>query len=239
MADGSMIFTREEAWKEAKVGRIFKSSDCVHSASNRCWIINSQYVAHLGGCKEFTQQMEKLLDNYAQQKQQMVFISDGAKWIRNWVEDAYPNAILILDFFHAMDYLCNYAKAHFVDENEKHKWIEIQKKLLLKSEVEQVIKAVRKMKSACKEATAMIDYFESNKDRMNYAYYQTIGTGIIGSGAIESAHRTVIQKRMKLSGQRWSLLGAQNMLNLRVIKKNNQWSKIVQLTKIDFVKQAA
>ncbi|MEO8764779.1 MAG: hypothetical protein ABI416_10850 [Ginsengibacter sp.] len=36
--------------------------------------------------------------------------------------------------------------------------------------------------------------------------------GIIGSGAIESAHRTVIQKRMKLSGQRWSKCGAQNIL---------------------------
>lgn len=239
MADGSMVFTCEEGWKEVKVGRIFKGSDCIHAASKKGWISNSQYVAHLGGCKEFTQQMEKLLDNYAQQKQQMVFLSDGAKWIRNWVKDAYPNAILILDFFHAMEYLCNYAKSHFVDENKKHKWIEAQKELLLQSQVELVIKTVKKMNSTCKEATQLIDYFESNKDRMDYACYQTIGTGIIGSGAIESAHRTVIQKRMKLSGQRWSLNGAQNMLNLRVAKKNNQWSKIVQLTKTEFMKKAA
>ncbi|MEE9373912.1 MAG: hypothetical protein V3V00_12750, partial [Saprospiraceae bacterium] len=40
---------------------------------------------------------------------------------------------------------------------------------------------------------------------------------MIGSGAIESAHKTVIQRRMKLSGQRWSMKGAKNMLNLRCV----------------------
>ncbi len=69
---------------------------------------------------------------------------------------------------------------------------------------------------------------------MDYKYYQQIGCGIIGSGAIESAHRTVVQKRMKLSGQRWSKKGAQNMLNLRVTHMNGQWSKVIELTKTNF-----
>jgi hypothetical protein len=56
----------------------------------------------------------------------------------------------------------------------------------------------------------------------------------IGSGAIESAHRTVVQKRMKQSGQRWTVEGAQNMLNLRVTRKNLQWAKIIELTKSEF-----
>lgn len=66
---------------------------------------------------------------------------------------------------------------------------------------------------------------------MKYQDYAKIGCGIIGSGAIESAHRTVVQKRMKQSGQRWSYKGAQNMLNLRVVRKNNSWNKIIELTK--------
>lgn len=60
---------------------------------------------------------------------------------------------------------------------------------------------------------------------------KNIGVGLIGSGAIESAHRTVVQKRMKQSGQRWSNKGAQNMLNLRVLKMNDQWEKVIQLIK--------
>lgn len=45
--DGSMVLTREEGWKEVKVGRIFKSSDCIHAGSKQGWISNSQYVAQL------------------------------------------------------------------------------------------------------------------------------------------------------------------------------------------------
>jgi 3-hydroxy-3-methylglutaryl CoA synthase len=67
---------------------------------------------------------------------------------------------------------------------------------------------------------------------MKYQEYVKIGCGIIGSGAIESAHRTLVQKRMKQSGQRWSCKGAQNMLNLRVVRKNNDWNKIIELTKM-------
>jgi hypothetical protein len=73
-----------------------------------------------------------------------------------------------------------------------------------------------------KEAENLIAYYQANKEKMDYHYYKQIGCGIIGSGAIESAHTTVIQKRMKLSGQRWSNRGAQNMFNLRVVNKNQQ-----------------
>ena len=69
---------------------------------------------------------------------------------------------------------------------------------------------------------------------MDYKKYKQTGCGIIGSGAIESAHRTVIQKRMKLSGQRWIKKGAQNLLNLRITNKNHQWAKIVELSKHGF-----
>ena len=69
---------------------------------------------------------------------------------------------------------------------------------------------------------------------MDYSYYKQIGAGLIGSGAIESAHRTVVQKRMKQSGQRWSYKGAQKMLNLRVIKMNGQWQKIIHVAKTNF-----
>lgn len=67
---------------------------------------------------------------------------------------------------------------------------------------------------------------------MDYARYRKIGCGIIGSGAIESAHRTIIQKRLKQSGQRWSFKGAQNVLNLRVIKGSGQWNKVIRNIKL-------
>ncbi|MEE9373975.1 MAG: hypothetical protein V3V00_13070 [Saprospiraceae bacterium] len=51
---------------------------------------------------------------------------------------------------------------------------------------------------------------------------------MIGSGAIETAHKTVIQRRMKLSGQRWSLKGAKNMFNLRCVALSGHWDWVEQ-----------
>jgi hypothetical protein len=233
--DGSMVLTREEGWKEVKLGRFFKSSDCIHANEKQGWISNSQYVAHLGNSKDFTNQMDELIESYGKLNTRLIFISDGATWIKNWVEDAFPNAISILDYYHACEHLHQFSNAVFKDKIEEQNWTNEQKELLLKSQTKTVIKNIRTVcKNNYKEMEQLIAYYESNLDRMDYIKYKQIGCGIIGSGAIESAHRTVIQKRMKLSGQRWSKIGAQHMLNLRVINKNHQWTKIVELSKYGF-----
>jgi hypothetical protein len=234
-ADGSMVLTREEGWKEVKVGRFFKSNDCIHAGSKQGWISNSQYVAHLGNSKDFTGKMDNLLESFGKLDNRLIFISDGATWIKNWIEDAFPQAISILDYYHACEHLHEFSSSVFKNKDVEEKWTTQQKELLLKSQVLEVIKNIQALSgNKNKEAEKLIAYYQTNKDRMEYQHYRQIGCGIIGSGAIESAHRTVIQKRMKLSGQRWSRQGAQNMLNLRVINKNQQWSKIIEMSKYGF-----
>ncbi len=230
-ADGSMLLTREQGWKEVKVGRIFKSSDCIHAGSKPGWISNSQYVAHLGNSKTFTAVMDGIIESFGKLGKRLLFISDGAVWIKNWIEDAFPDAISILDYYHACEHLHQFSSSFFKDKNMEKQWTTKQKELLLKSEVSEVIKNIAAIAPQNKEADNLIAYYDSNKERMDYERYVKLGSGIIGSGAIESAHRTVIQERMKLSGQRWSMKGAQNILNLRVINKNNQWSKIIEISK--------
>lgn len=63
-ADGSMLLTREQGWSEVKLGRFFKSGDCIHAGSKAGWISNSQYVAHLGNSKDFTKTMDNLIESY-------------------------------------------------------------------------------------------------------------------------------------------------------------------------------
>jgi hypothetical protein len=119
--------------------------------------------------------------------------------------------------------------------------VERQKELLLQSKAPEVIQSIEALlakgrKRKLKEK--LLSYLKANQDRMDYEYYQTLGCGIIGSGAVESAHRTVVQKRMKLSGQRWSKPGAGHMLNLRVIHMNRQWDKVIGLAKTNFANSA-
>ena len=237
-ADGSMLLTRKEGWKEVKLGRIFKSSDCIHAGEKPGWISNSQYVAHLGGHKKFTDQMEHLIDSYSYPHSKLIFITDGAPWLKHWIEDAYPGSYSILDYYHACEYLHAFSREHFNCRQQEEQWIQQQKELLLESSAEQVIRNVEQLNPSKKEARKLREYYQANLDRMDYKTYKQMGCAIIGSGAIESAHRKVIQKRMKQSGQRWSKNGAQHMLNLRVIKCNNQWDKIVARTKTEFKKAA-
>jgi len=231
MPDGSMLFTREEGWKEIKVGRIFHADDVIKIQENRSHITDSLYVCHIGEHKGFFEKME----HHAERYRKKICVADGAKWIWNWATDTYPKMIQILDFFHAMEKLGTYAGLQYEDDlQQKNKWIERQKEFLLSDKVLQVIKNVTrqvpKNQNALKAKEELLSYYKNNKERMMYGTYKEQGY-IIGSGAIESAHRNVVQQRMKLSGQRWSMNGAQYIVNIRACKKSNQWSEIVDLIK--------
>ena len=230
-ADGSMILTREEGWSEVKVGRIFKSGDCLHAEGKPGWISHSQYTAHLGGHKEFTAVMDALIDKYGNLGSRLVFVSDGAAWIKNWVEDAFPKAVSILDYYHVCEHLHGFSSSVFTDKKKEKSWTDKQKEWLLKGETGRVISNIKRVGRDSDAAIKLIGYYSNNKGRMKYNEYIKIGCGIIGSGAIESAHKTLVQNRMKQAGQRWGWQGAQHMLNLRVARKNNDWNKIIELTK--------
>ena len=118
-ADGSMILTREQGWKEVKLGRIFKASNCIHPEGKPSWISNSQYVSHVGGHKKFTGHMEHLIDSYCHHQSKLMFITDGAPWLKNWIEDAYPDSYSILDYYHACEYLHNFSREHFIEMETK------------------------------------------------------------------------------------------------------------------------
>jgi hypothetical protein len=79
--------------------------------------------------------------------------------------------------------------------------------------------------NAAKVKPTLIQYYKSNSKRMKYKTFKENGW-LIGSGAIEAANRHVVQQRMKLSGQRWTIPGAQQLLNLRMAHKSNKWQEV-------------
>jgi hypothetical protein len=232
--DGSMIPTRkdDEPWKEVKLGRLFRGSDCLNPNSTSSYLQDSQYVGHFGSSVDFCKKLGGVIDSYGDLKDRLIFINDGATWIREWIADNYPLAVSVLDYYHALEYLYDFAEKAFTGaSSEKGKWCDRQKDLLLASDVEKVLDNISSTEAKEGDKKKITTYYENNKERMKYKHYQNIGCGIIGSGAIESAHRTVVQIRMKLSGQRWSFSGATNMLRLRVISMNRQWAKVIDFLK--------
>ena len=80
------------------------------------------------------------------------------------------------------------------------------------------------------ERNKLVGYLLNNRHRMRYGDYQKQGF-LIGSGPIEAAHRTVLQVRMKRSGQRWVNTGCDNMLRSRVAYKSGKFNLLTNLLK--------
>ncbi|HMQ83562.1 MAG TPA: UPF0236 family protein [Saprospiraceae bacterium] len=218
MVDGSMLFT-DEGWQETKLGRVF-TADLIEHKTHRWQVNESQYVAKRGHYESFTAQFEQLLPPQSECKK--IFVTDGALWISNWIKATYHSCVHILDFFHVLEKV---AEAKPKDTQ----WLELQKKDLLASRTTKVINRIKLLPNS-KCFDNLIGYLEKNQDKMNYKYYREKGW-MIGSGPIESAHRTVLQVRMKRSGIRWANHGCDNMIKLRVAYMNNNGNAIRDVLK--------
>ncbi len=138
------------------------------------------------------------------------------------MDRSYPKAVQILDFYHAFQHLAQSVYGLILPAD----WLLTQKKLLLESKLDTLIENVKALKYLSEEKQEkLINYYEHNRYRMDYAAYRQAGYCIV-SGAIETAHKTLIQERMKRSGQIWSPKGAQELLKLRVAFKSNHFQKV-------------
>ena len=230
MVDGSYILSREDDWTETKVGRVFKAEDNFAQSPKRTTIKQSTYVAHIGNHVDFCAKLSPVLDRLTK----VVFIADGATWFWNWVTIFYANGVQILDFFHAYEKIGQWATSIFKDKVVCSDWCEYSKNLLLDDQIDELIiqiQSVHCQGDSQEKKDALLTYLNNNRHRILYKTYLAKGY-LIGSGAIESAQRSVIQHRMKRSGQRWTLKGGQQILNIRTTRMSNQWDKVVNLIKM-------
>lgn len=227
MVDGSFILTREEGWKETKLARFFHSGAVLPENQGRNFIRGSRYVACLGKVGKLKEKVRGICPKDID----MVWIGDGARWIWQWLDEEYPGHAQVLDYYHASEKLHQFAHKAIVNEVERKKWTKGQESLLLEGKAEEVVANVKLLITkgeARSLQVSLVKYYTENGHRMRYGEYRAKGW-LIGSGPIESAHRTVVQQRLKCSGQRWTFKGAQQMLNLRVAEKSGQWGKVRQL----------
>ena len=70
----------------------------------------------------------------------------------------------------------------------------------------------------------IIDY----KDKINYSTYEKNGW-FIGSGAIESSNKTIVQQRLKQAGMRWSVDGVNYLIVLKCYVESNRWNEISEI----------
>jgi hypothetical protein len=169
-----MIYTREESWKEMKVGRIYSEDSRVCVQETRTEVMNSLYVCTLGNSTDFLKKFEPYVEPYRHK----VFIADGARWIWNWVEDFHGDSIQILDFYHAVEKLGTYVGLACKDIEERRRWLEEQKQRLKADEVEKVVEDLKEAAERTTDTTDVgkalkdvIRYYENNIDKDEVWYF--------------------------------------------------------------------
>lgn len=156
-----------------------------------------------------------------------VFISDGEIFLRNMQEKYFPGYIAILDIFHVKEKLWDFSHCfHREGSGDAKDYVALLYRMLLEGNAFgclQAMKATLNLKKLSKSKRETIKrivvYFENNLDRMKYDEYLKKGLPI-GSGAVESACKSLVKIRMEGCGMRWSKSGANAMLKLRAINLN-------------------
>jgi hypothetical protein len=200
-------------------------------------------LAHVQGSKELTCAATLLGDVHTAGKQlracakragfgkghKVHGVGDGAPWIANQIKENFGSqGSYLVDFFHVCDYLSAAALALQIQAPAQQQWLQTQKERLKTQGLEPLLNELQ----ASQEPADITDelapvrrcyrYLSQRQGQLDYE--GAISRGLpIGSGEIESAHRYLVQKRLKLPGSWWRPENAEHMLALRVSRHNGEW----------------
>ena len=156
-------------------------------------------------------------------------VGDGAPWIVGQIEERFgEQGSYLIDFYHVCEYLSAAVKTIAPDAAAGKAWMEAQKDALKTGRVAAVLSALAPHREGLDVSDDQAPvrvchrYLGARVDQLKYR--EALAEGLpIGSGEIESAHRYVAQKRLKLPGAWWLVEHAEHMLALRINRLNGDW----------------
>ena len=175
----------------------------------------------------------------AHEAAQLVLLGDGARWIWDRVDEllqavgiAPERFVAIVDYYHAVEHLRHVTELlSGWSATQRRRFVKHYKRVLRRGEVEEVIAAIHELCQGrhAKALATERDYFARNAERMRYRHLAQAGLPI-GSGAVESAVRQVVNQRVKSNGMFWLQAHAEHILHLRAFLRAGRWEQLVHVT---------
>lgn len=214
--DGSLIHVRAEGWREVKLAAVGERSAATLTALS--------YAATLGDAATFgAEALGELVRRGVPWARDIVAVHDGAEWIQGFVDEQCPQAHRILDFAHAVGYLAQAATAAFGEGTAAAQgWFGEQRHELRHGEPAAVLAALGALPASAARDQALA-YLTARRPQIAYREFTAHGWPL-GSGCVESAHKAIVQARLKGPGMRWSRGGAEALLALRIAQANDRWA---------------
>lgn len=223
------------AWREPKLFIIYVVDEDGQQSASFAPLIDG-LIQGPAALFALLQQYLKKLD--IQQADQLLFIADGAKWIWNRVPTLIENLGIdkervhcLIDFFHAVQHLHKVAALRKDWSPKKRtRWANKQRKMLYQGQVDRVIDDIRPLCKGrhAKAIKTQLNYFINHRKHMAYDALLTLNLPI-GSGAIESAIRRIVNLRLKGASIFWCKPNAQSVLFLRAFYKTGRWQQLKSL----------
>ena len=216
--------------REAKLGAVFTQTTVDakgHAVRDEA---STTYVGAIETAEEFGPRIyAEAVRRGLNRAGKVVVLGDGAVWIRGIAEEHFPGAIQIVDLFHALEYLWDVGKLVYGPTGAAvTRWFQNQKDELKEGDVKKVIAAIKRLKphhqSVREEIAKTLGYFETNINRMKYAEWIKQGL-FVGSGVIEAGCKMIVGQRLKQSGMRWTVKGANAIIALRCCQISGRWEE--------------
>lgn len=204
--------------REAKLGAVFTQTgidgkgEPVRDSDSTSYIARIE-TAEFFGNRLYAEAMRRGLGK----AERVVVLGDGAAWIWTMAALHFPMALQIVDYYHAAEHLWELAKLLFATDDARKPWAEAMRECLWEGDVESIVDELGAMRlnGVKREARDReVTYFENNMERMRYADFRAQGL-FIGSGVVEAGCKSLVGQRLKRSGMRWTVRGANAILALR------------------------
>jgi hypothetical protein len=225
-ADGVMVRYRQTGWHEVKVGLV---AGCVAGLLQAPSYVAAREEATVFGPRLLTEAARRGALEILRWEgprtgaglavlRPVVVLGDGAVWIWHLAAEHFGERTEIVDFYHASEHLWALAHALYgTGTAAATAWATARLHTLRHAGGAALLAALRGLRPPTAEAKEVLrrerGYFRTNVTRM--AYPTCVEQGLpIGSGAVESAAKHLVQQRLKRPGARWSPAGAQAILTL-------------------------
>jgi len=221
--DGTTVHEKD-GWHEAKMG-------CIYWQDQR-FQRHKRYVGRFDNSDTFGRYLWFWACRCGfREAAEVIYIGDGAGWIRTIHDRHFSKAVFIVDWFHASEHIWDCGKILFGEGTDAaKKWVEKLLNLLWDGWTRKSLKFLEKQMSNYRgkkrEAIETLHrYISVNEEQMRYDVFRSNGYDI-GSGAVEGACKYVVGKRLKQSGMIWTRAGSSAVLSLRITWLNGQWDEL-------------
>ncbi len=200
-------------------------------------VMQARYLSGLVDLDELGLQLRKQAGQVGMNRAEVwIGLSDGGNGLEEFIRRFFPrNLVVILDFWHAADHLQQLAQVvEPLDEAKRKELVTSWCHTMKHEGGQRIIDVLRayslpRKKALTEKHAEVLNYLSNNVHRMDYPRYVANGW-MIGSGAVESACKTVVGQRLKQAGMRWREYGTDAMCHLRALFKSepSQWKAFWQ-----------